>query len=181
MKIRITGIAFALAAAVSAPAGASVVGFQVDRSLGGPQIFELADGTFLGLWRFNTRNGVDRNVGDTEINDAGDILIGFTDPDLILGFYNGPTSVNGGSQYTPLTFGFTLADRQIFPQAVWVNFLDGIIEYQQPNGNFARMNSGSRRVQDGSDISLIPTPAALPLLLAGLGAFGLMARRRKAA
>lgn len=181
MKIRLSAIAFALAAAFSAPAAASVIGLQVDRS-DGRQIYQLGNGNFLGLWRFNNREWINPGAGAVTISTADDILDGFIrGRDLIVGFYNGATPVNpGAAEFTPLVFGFTIADNALLPQSLWIEWMGGVIRYEQPNGRVAGMNS--RRVtREGDPLAVIPAPAALPLLLAGLGALGFAARRRRAA
>lgn len=181
MKIRLAAIAFAIAAAISAPAGASVIGLQVDRS-DGLQVHALDNGNFLGLWRFNNRERINPGAGAVTISKAEDILDGFfRGRENIVGFYNGATPVNpGAAEFSPLVFGFTIADNAFLPQSLWIEWTGGVIRYRQPNGRAAGMNS-RRITRDGDPLAVVPTPAALPLLLAGLGAIGLVARRRRAA
>jgi hypothetical protein len=181
MKIRLAAIAFAVAAALAAPAGASVIGLQVDRSEG-RQVYALDNGNFLGLWRFNNRERINPSAGAVTISSAEDILAGFfRGRDRIVGFYNGATPVNpGAAEFSPIVFGFTIDDNALLPQSLWIEWTGGVIRYRQPNDRVAGMNS-RRITRDGDPLAVVPTPAALPLLLAGLGALGFAARRRKAA
>jgi hypothetical protein len=84
------------------------------------------------------------------------------------------------TEFSPLVFGFIIADNALLRRSVWVEWTGGVIRYQQPNGRHARMNS-KRVTRDGDPLSVVPVPAALPLLLAGVGVLGLLARRRRAA
>ena len=183
MKIRLAAIALAVATALAAPAGASVIGLQVDRS-DGLQVYALDNGNFLGLWRFNNRERINPGAGAVTITKADDILDGFfRGRDSIVGFYNSATPVNpGAAEFSPIDFslGFTIADNALLRQSLWIEWTGGAIRYRQPNGRAAGMNS-RRITRDGDPLAVVPTPAALPLLLAGLGALGFAARRRKAA
>ncbi len=157
-----------------------MIGFQVDRSEG-LQIHRLNNGNFLGLWRLNNREGINPGAEEVTVSET-DLLGGFfRGRDRIVGFYNGERPVNpGATEFSPLVFGFTIADNALLKRSVWVEWTGGAIRYRQPNGRAAGMTS--RRVtRDGDPLSVVPVPAALPLLLAGLGAFGLIARRRRSA
>jgi hypothetical protein len=182
MNFRIATVAFALFAALAAPSHASVIGLQVERT-GGLKVHQLDNGNFLGLWRFNNREGINPGAGAVTIGSADDILGGFIfGRDRIVGFYNGATPVNAGaSEFDPLVYSFTIADNARLLNSLWIEWTGGRITYQQPNGKRASMNS--RRVTLPGDplaVAVVPAPAALPLLLAGLGALA-FARRRRAA
>lgn len=185
MKIRIAAFVLALATAISAPAGAAtvgaIIGLQVDRSEG-RQVYALENGNFLGLWRFNNREGINPGAGAVTIDSMDDILNGFIrGRDSIVRFYNGATPVNPGvAEFTPIVWNFTIADNALLPRSLWIEWTGGVIRYQQPNGRIAGMNS-RRITREGDPLSVVPVPAALPLLLGALGALGLAARRRKTA
>jgi hypothetical protein len=187
MKIRIATLAIALATAIAAPAGAaSVIGLQVQRIGGELQIHQRANGNFLGLWRFNNRERINPGAGAVTITSREDILDGFIQGrENIVEFYNGANPVNdGASEFDVLTYSFTIADNARLPSSLWIEWTalpnNRPLIYLQPNGSEARMNSRNVTLE-GDPVPVVPVPAALPLLLAGLGALGLAARRRKAA
>ena len=187
MKIRIAALALALSALVSLPAAAAtvpppapIIGLQVDRS-NGLQVHALENGNFLGLWRFNNREGINPGAGAVVVEEL-DILSWFVrGADRIVGFYNGSTPVNDGAEeFDPIVWGFEVANNAMLPRSLWIEWTGGVIRYQQPNGRTAGMNS-RRITAEGDPLAVVPVPAALPLLLVAFGALGLAARRRKAA
>lgn len=196
MKSRIAALVFFFAAAVSAPAGpaaASVIGLQVQRIGGDVQVYQRDNGNFLGLWRFNNREAINPLAGSVTINSMDDILAGFIQGrDNIVQFYNGANAVNAGtSEFDVLTYSFTIADNARIASSLWIEWValpnNAPLIYRQPNNNLARMNS--RNVTLAGDpvpaaavsVSVVPLPAGLPLLLAGLAALGIAAHRRRAA
>jgi hypothetical protein len=59
------------------------------------------------------------------------------------------------------------------------NYVTGVVDVDQYSFQSNKaFESGGARVL-ALEASPVPVPAALPLLLAGIGAFGLIARRRK--
>ena len=182
MRSRLAAFAIAVVATLAAPASASVIGLQAERINGLPQVYELDNGNFLGLWRFNNRERINPGAGDVTISSAEEILEGFIrGRDRIVAFYNGETPVNPGvPEFTAIVWGFTIADNALVRRSLWIEWTGGVIRYEQPNGRMSGMNS-RRITRDGDPLSVVPTPAALPLLLVGLGALGLATRRRRTA
>jgi hypothetical protein len=186
MNMRFAAAAFAILATFAGPAAASVIGLQVQRIGGQVQVYQLDNGNFLGLWRFNNREAINPGAGAVTINSMDDILDGFIQGrDNIVQFYNGANPVNAGaSEFDVLTYAFTIANNARINSSLWIEWTalpnNAPLIYLQPNGNQARMNSRNVTL-DGDPISVIPLPAGLPLLLAGVGAIGLMARRRRLA
>lgn len=72
---------------------------------------------------------------------------------------------NGGNLYTAVAF---------------YNYATGLVEIDDVSFQSTRsFLSNGTRVLAIEDVSAVPLPAALPLLLAGLGGLGMTARRRK--
>ena len=86
----------------------------------------------------------------------------------------------GAPEFSRVLWNFTIADNALLRGALWIEWTGGRLTYQQPAaGRQASINS--RRVTlQGDPVTVVPVPAAMPLLLVGLGALGVMARRRRA-
>lgn len=180
MKTFVLIATLAASAMIAAPAAAAVVNLQVEGG-GGPQsVYQLGNGNLLGLWGFDNRNP---NVGAVTLNSADDILSGFRgDTSRIVGFYNGQTVVNPGkSEFDPIVWGFTLDDEARLFGSLWIEWTGGALVFRGPVGGTKTMNPNVTLEGDPLALTPIPLPAALPLLLAGLGGLALIARRRKAA
>jgi hypothetical protein len=180
MKLTAILAALALATGLAAPAGASVIALRVEGG-GTQQVYRLSNGNFLGLWGFDNRDFANPGKGDVTISAASQIIAGFSGgASRIVGFYNGSTPVNAGkAQFAPLTFSFTVADNTRLFNSLWVEWTSGNLVYRQPTGGTTTM--AARKTLEGDPLTPVPLPAALPLLLAGVGGLALLARRRKAA
>ena len=176
----------ALAATVvfSAPASAAVIGLQAEGGGGPKPVYQLDNGNFLGLWGFDNRERANPGAGAVTISMASDIISGFAGgASRIVGLYNGATPVNdGASEFDPLTYSFTIADDARLFGSLWIEWTGGTLVFRQPAGSSTTSMAAVATLEgDPLAVTPVPLPTALPLLLAGLGAFGLVARRRKAA
>jgi hypothetical protein len=172
--------ALVLFAGVAAPASASVIALRVEGG-GTQQVYRLDNGNFLGLWGFDNRDFANPGKGAVTISTADDIIAGFAGgAGRILRFYNGSSPVNPGmAEFTPVTFGFTIEDNVRLSNAIWIEWEAGTLVYRQPTRGTATMAASATR--EGDPLSPVPVPAALPLLLAGLGGLALIGRRRRTA
>lgn len=178
-------VASALAISLSTPAGAvpvkPVIGLQIEGG-GAQQVYRLANGNYLGLWGFDNREGINPGAGAVTVSSAQGLLDGFGGPSRIKGFYNGATAVNAGaSEFDRIVWGFTVADDARLYDSLWIEWTGGNLVFRPPSGGTKTMSATATRAGDPFAVTPVPAPAALPLLLAALGAVGLLARRRKAA
>ncbi len=184
LLVKFTAIlaALALTVGLSAPATAAVIGLRVEGG-GTQQVYQLSNGNFLGLWGFDNREIANPGKGDVTISAASQIIAGFSGgASRIVAFYNGATPVNpGAKEFDPLDFGFTIADNARLFNSLWIEWKSGTLVYRQPAGGTTSMAARATRDGDPFAITPVPVPAALPLLLAGVGALALVARRRKTA
>ena len=182
MKFSAILAALALSVGLAAPGHAAVIGLQVEGG-GTQQVYALSNGNFLGLWGFDNREAANPGAGAVRISAASDIIGGFSGgASRIVAFYNGSTPVNPGAvEFAPLAFGFTVADNARLFNAIWIEWRGGTLVYRQPSRGTATMAARATRDGDPLAVTPVPVPAALPLLLAGLGGLVLASRRRWAA
>lgn len=171
-----------LAASLGTPAtAASIIGLQVEGG-GTQQVYALNNGNFLGLWGFDNREAANPGAGAVTISSLEDIVAGFIPSgDNIIAAYNGTNPINpGASEFDPLVYGFTVADDARLFDSLWIEWTGGGLVYQQPSRGTTSMSD--RQITRAGDpfATVVPVPAALPLLLAGLGALAFAARRRAA-
>jgi hypothetical protein len=180
MRKTLLAAAIAAIAAFASGAQASVIALRVEGG-GTQQVYRLSNGNFLGLWGFDNREAANPGKGAVTISAASDIINGFSGgASRIVRVYNGSTAVNPGkAQFTPVTFSFTIADNARLSNALWIEWTSGTLVYRQPAGGTATM--AARATLQGDPLTPVPVPAALPLLLAGLGGLALVARRRQVA
>lgn len=180
MKLSALLAALVLSLGISAPAGASVIAMTVEGG-GIQQVYRLKNGNFLGLWGFDNRENANPGKGAVTISAASDLIAGFSGGAArIVGFYNGATPVNPGkAQFTPVVWGFTIGDNVRHSNALWIEWESGSLVYKQPRRGTSSMSA--RETLAGDPLTPVPVPAALPLLLAGLGVLAIAGRRRKTA
>lgn len=173
--------ALAVTAVLASPGTAAVIGLVVEGG-GKQQVYKLDNGNFLGLWGFDNREKANPGAGAVKFSAASDLVDRFAGGSRILRFYNGKTPVvPGAREFAPLMFGFAIDDNARLFNSVWIEWTSGNLVYRQPNGGTATMSARATLDGDPLAVTPVPVPAALPLLLAGLGALALAARRRKAA
>ena len=181
LKGKITGLVFGAVAAFSVATGANaaaIIGLQVEGG-GTQQVHALDNGNFLGLWGIDNREGANPGAGSVLINDASDLVGGFTSgAGNIVAFYNGINPINAGAdELDPLLFSFTVDDDARLFDSLWIEWTGGNLVYQQPSGGTTTMNSSNVTLDGDPFPSEIPAPATL--LLLGIGLAGLGLRRRK--
>ncbi len=179
MKKFIVSMVVAAGMATSANA-ASIIGFQVEGG-GTPQVFQLGNGNFLGLWGFDNREGLNPGASAVTIGSAADITGGFTSgAGSIVNYYNGANPINAGaSEFDALAFGFDVADNDRLFDSVWVEWTGGMLVYGNPSGGTNTMSANA--TLDGDPLAPIPLPATVWMLVAGLGGLFAVRRRRRTA
>ena len=175
MKMRIAALAALLTIATASTSAAAVIGLQVVRDEDGIPTVASVPGGFLSLWTVNNREAINPGAGAVTITGPADFLAGFTEgAGSITGFFNGPTPLNAlAAEFSPLTYNILIGDNARLPNAIWIGWTGGRLIYENPNGVEETVNAAV--------VSVIPAPAAMPLLLGALAALGFAARRRKAA
>jgi hypothetical protein len=175
MKMRIAALAALLTIATASASAAAVIGLQVVKDEDGIPTVASVPGGFLSLWTVTNREAVNPGAGAVTITGEADFLAGFTEgAGSITGFFNGPNPLNAGAaEFSALNYSILIADNVRLENALWIRWTGGRLIYQNPNGVEETVNAAV--------VSVIPAPAALPLLLGALGALGFAARRRKAA
>jgi hypothetical protein len=190
MDMRIPTLAAAVAisfsAAATTTASAATVVLDVSTVGGLEQTYELASGNFLSLWQIRNTDDVGLGTADITVDNRDQLLAGFTalttlfpgfPQGTILRLFNGADPVNdGAAEFSAVTFGFTVPQDTV--RSFWIEWSGSSLMWFAPPRFEVVVG---RATIAGDPVTPIPVPAALPLLLAGLGALGLAARRRKAA
>jgi hypothetical protein len=181
MNIRIAATLAALMVSATG-ASAATVGLQAVTIDGEVQTFLRSNGNLITLWEVVNTAGVGLGTGNVEVTQATDILSRF----FVMGgsvveLYNGTNPVNAGaSEFSEITYSFIVPPNTTPRSSIWVEWTGDLLLYLNPNFSVTGV-SGDFITDDGDPVPVVPLPAGLPLLLAGLGAIGLAARRRKAA
>jgi hypothetical protein len=144
------------------------------------QTYELESGNSLTLWRINNTRATTEVIDDLSELTAGLVAIDFLPFSVspMLNAYNGPDPLNAGAaEFSAVSFAFTLPART--SRTFWVEWSGDWLIYSVVGTQQVVVPPTATVL--GDPLTPIPVPAALPLLLGGLGALGLAARRRKAA
>jgi hypothetical protein len=149
---------------------------------GSKQVYQLGNGDLLGLWGFS--GGVNAILGSSQ--STSDLISAFRtqdQPDIVGFYYSKPT---GGSwagdpdEFEALGATFEIESTDYSDKlfdSLWVRWTGGDLFNAASNSN---MNAGDVNLA-GDPLAPIPVPAALPLLILGLGGLGLYARRQRSA
>lgn len=68
-----------------------------------------------------------------------------------------------------------------FGQGNWIYMGLEPMEYSSPNADESQLVWNALQIASGANVAPVPLPAGLPLMLAGVGVFGFIARRKAAA
>lgn len=179
MNMRIPALIAALVLSASG-ASAATIGLQVVKIDSVPQTFQRENGNLITLWSFDNTTAVGLGTGDVTIAAESEITSRFLFG-TVVALYNGTNPVNAGAAaFDPLTFSFVVPDDTVLPSSLWVEWTGDNLIYLNPDFTFAGVTSDFI-TSPGDPVSVIPVPAAMPLLLLGIGALGLAMRRRKPA
>lgn len=181
MKKGITLLAFA-ALFVCSGVNAALISLQVEGG-GTAQVYELNDGSFLGLMGFDNRDRSGYTASDVTIASFGDLADGFTSGQQnIMGFYNGTNPVNAGAvEFDALVYGFNVAAGARLFDSLWVNWSGGNLVYGQPYGGTTTLSANVTRQGDplATSATNVSEPGMLTLMLLGLATiFGRKIARR---
>lgn len=142
-----------------------------------------------------TSNGTNYNLTTDFINYSGNVSLlqgqawwgnATLAEELALASANILPTQNSGYQYGGSGYGAFFAYKnypnggKLFTAIAVYNYTTGLVEIDDISFQSQRaFLSNGTRVLAIEDVSAVPLPAALPLLVAGLGGLGLAARRRK--
>lgn len=142
-----------------------------------------------------TANGTNYNLTTDFINYSGNVALlqgqawwgdAALAEDLALASANVLSTQSSGYQYGGSNYGAFFAYKNypnggnLFTAIAFYNYTTGLVEIDDVSFQSTRsFLSNGTRVLAIEDLSAVPLPAALPLLMAGLGGLGLAARRRK--
>ena len=182
MKRVFSGIVAALVLA-AAPVSASTFGLVVEGG-GTAQVHRLNDGKYLGLWGLDTRDPA-QTGGTIGIMDIVDSFV--SGKSAITGVYFGDSALNGNrSEFEFMLGTVDVANDSRYYDAFWVEWSGGDLVASNGKGGTATMSAFVTLRGDpmapptgGGDVSAVPVPASLSLLLAGVGGVFMVGRRRK--
>lgn len=172
--------ALATALLLAAQTEAATIGLAVEGG-GSPQVYQLSNGNFLGLWGLDNRERANPG-GAVTITTQAELLSAMNpgSRNRVVAVYNGTNPVNSHArEFSPLVYDFTVGDEVRLSNALWIEWRGGNLVYRNPGRGGGNMGATATRTGDPFLVTT-PLPGALPLLLAGFAALGLAARRRKA-
>jgi hypothetical protein len=173
--------ALAFAAGGSAEAATPPV-FDLQVEGGGtPIVFQLGNGNLLGALGFDTRSGI--TTGGTVT--TGDITAGFTSGGgNIVDYYFGRdaafNTANGADELDLISGPIDIADNSRFFQSIFVEWTGGNLVYNF-TGKTRTLSGTVTQAGDPLAPSPVPLPAAMWLLLAGMGGLAYAGRAKGAA
>jgi hypothetical protein len=179
MNMRIPALIAALVLS-SSGASAATIGLLPVTIDGVVQTFQRENGNLITLWSLDNTVSVGLGSGDVTITAANEITNRFL-LGTVVSLYNGANPINSGAvEFDPLTFSFVVPDDAVLLSSLWVEWTGDNLLYLNPNQALNGVTS-EFITSPGDPVPVIPVPAAMPLLLLGVGALGLTMRRRKAA
>lgn len=177
----------ALAVVIGLTGSASAVPFdgRLVADGGGPTVFDLGGGEYLGLIGL-----IGADIGDTvdlaAINSRTVGGNGFSDifaaPGGVNNFAGGLVEFDNISSGALVNSVVLPGNGRIF-DAVWGRFSGTIVNFTSDDGTGSQGNiavGGSTTILPGNPLAPIPLPAAAWMLLAGLGALVMVGRRKPA-
>lgn len=173
---------------------ASAIGVNPAGGGGQKWIYDLNNGNRLGLVGVQALSNA--SVGLADLNGAvnAGTALNWYFADTQTTDYGTPASFHGQWTGTPAEFtpffdttiavlssgSFAGNNGKLF-DALWVEWGGGNLTFSNGTGGTNGFGAGDAATLQGDPLAPVPVPAALPLLLAGLGALVAVKRRRKAA
>lgn len=159
---------------VGTSAHAALIDIQVEGG-GIAQVYQLSDGTFLGLMGFDNRSS---GASDVTITSFSDLVSGFSSG-TVLGFFNGTNPINSGAvEFDELVYGFTVTAGSRLFDSLWVQWSGGDLVYSFGNKTRTMRAAVTRQ---GDPLASVNEPSAIAIAALGLIGMVLTGRRKRKA